>query len=479
MFKGLLSFYLPGYPKSLVYMMQRCEYQVPPYLKWYWRTSDFNKISVRGELDKTARAKALLWLIRLGILAELVVGIYFIWGGVFGHIDGYLEIGISIIIAYPLIWAYLIVVPVGLSGLLVVKPMQKKLIAKSQTIFKNHKATKIAVAGSYGKTTMKELLAVVLSEAKKVAATPANKNVSVSHAQFAAKLTGDEEVLIIEYGEERAGDIKSFCDKTFPNIGVITGLAPAHLNHYPTLQAAGTDIFYLAEYLKNQNVYVNGESSSLKTFISKDDLVYSQTGVGDWKAKNIKVSFQGISFDLTRGSKKLKLSSNLLGRHQVGPLSAVAAIAMNLGMTKTQVEAGIAKTSAFAHRMEPREVGGAFVIDDTYNGNIEGIRAGLELLKELPAKRKIYVTPGLVDQGVETNAVHLEMGRLIADAQPDQVVLMNNSVTNLIVKALEDNGFKGDLKLEDDPLKFYTNLEQYLAAGDMVLMQNDWPDNYY
>ncbi|HUD07153.1 MAG TPA: Mur ligase family protein [Candidatus Saccharimonadales bacterium] len=479
MLKGILSFYSPSYPKALVYMMQRCEYQAVPYLKWYWRTSNFRKIAVRGKLDKTMRARSLLLLLNIGILVELIVGFYFVYLGTFDHIVGYTEIGVSILIAYPLIWAYVLVIPVALSRWLVVLPMQRQLISKSKAIFKNHPAVKIAVAGSYGKTTMKELLAVVLAEAKKVAATPANKNVSVSHAEFAAKLSGDEQVLIIEYGEERPGDIKSFCEKTYPNVGVITGLAPAHLNHYPTLEAAGTDIFYLTEYLKHKDSYVNGESSSLKPFITAGDFVYSESGVGEWKAQNIKVDFEGISFKLKKGKQELDLKSNLLGRHQIGPLSSVAVIALGLGLTKYQVEAGISKTSAFEHRMEPRELAGAFVIDDTYNGNIEGIRAGLELLEELSARRKIYVTPGLVDQGVETKSVHHEVGRLIAKANPDVVVLMRNSVTSLISAGLKEVGFKGELRIEDDPLSFYTNLEQFVASGDLVLMQNDWPDNYY
>ena len=128
--------------------------------------------------------------------------------------------------------------------------------------------------------------------------------------------------------------------------------------------------------------------------------------------------------------------------------------------------------------MQPYELSGAWIIDDTYNGNVDGIKAGTELLNELIAKRKIYVTPGLVDQGRETKAVHLKVGQLIARAQPDSVVLMQNSVTGFIQEGLKEGGFKGELKLVSDPLGFYSNLESFVAAGDLVLMQNDWTDNY-
>ena len=187
----------------------------------------------------------------------------------------------------------------------------------------------------------------------------------------------------------------------------------------------------------------------------------------------------GTSFTLSNGRKStLKLSSAVLGRHQVGPLAIVAALAHELGLSKRQIEAGISKIKPYEHRMQPRQLHGATIIDDTYNGNIEGVRAGLELLKELPAKRKIYVTPGLVDQGPETTAVHLEMGQLIADAQPDITVLIRNSVTPHIIDGLEAAGYNGEIITENDPLQFYTNLDVFVASGDLVVMQNDWTDNY-
>jgi UDP-N-acetylmuramoyl-tripeptide--D-alanyl-D-alanine ligase len=128
--------------------------------------------------------------------------------------------------------------------------------------------------------------------------------------------------------------------------------------------------------------------------------------------------------------------------------------------------------------MQPYQLDGAWIVDDTYNGNIEGIRAGTELLKELPGRRKIYVTPGLVDQGKESKRVHQEMGGLIAAASPDIVVLMHNSATPYIVQGLQSAGYAKETIIEDDPLGFYVNLAAFVATGDVVLMQNDWTDNY-
>jgi UDP-N-acetylmuramoyl-tripeptide--D-alanyl-D-alanine ligase len=187
---------------------------------------------------------------------------------------------------------------------------------------------------------------------------------------------------------------------------------------------------------------------------------------------------KSTSFDLCKGKRTIALQSGLVGRHQIGFLSLVATLGLQLGQTTEQIQAGIAKTKPFEHRMQPYQLGGAWIIDDTYNGNLEGLRAGTALLAELPASRKIYVTPGLVDQGDQAERVHVEAGRLIAAAQPDIIVLMQNSVTKFIQTGLAKAGFDGEVRIEVDPLEFYTNLNLLVAAGDLVLMQNDWTDNY-
>lgn len=476
--KGIISLYIPSYPTVLVYMLQSTEYQIGSYLRWFWRTSDFRGVMRRRSLERTKAVRLLLLAAWFGIFLQIVLGMFFVWLGTARNVTGAWQFGLALILAYPVVWAHMITLPILAGRWLIVRPKERKLIRRSRDIFASHPGVKIAVAGSYGKTTMKELLGTVLSEGKNVAITPANKNVASSHAVFASKLTGKEDILVIEYGEGRPGDVLRFAETTKPNIGVITGIAPAHLDQYPSLEAAASDIFSLADYLRDAQVYVNADSTAAQPFIKKTHQTYTSKGVAGWKIRDVSVDFDGVSFSLVHGKKKLRLKSGLLGRHQVGPLAVVAVIADKLGLDAGDIETGVAKTQSFEHRMQPRHIRGAWVIDDTYNGNIDGIRVGLALLKELPAKRKVYVTPGLVDQGVETERVHMEMGRIIANVHPDRVVLMRNSVTAYIQKGLQQGDYRGDVQIEDDPLVYYTNLEHFIAAGDVVLMQNDWTDNY-
>jgi len=476
--KGFISLYRPSYPTVLVYMLQNTEYRVGPYLKWYWRTKDFGQVVQRRTLDRTRPARLLLLALRLGMAVEILAALLLIYLGIWHNLVGGAAFGAALFVAYPVILAHLVVVPLVMGRELGSRPKEQLLIHDADPVFAGHPGIKIAVAGSYGKTTMKELLATTLSEGLKVAATPANKNVSISHAHFAAKLKGDEDVLVIEYGEGAPGDVARFARLTHPTHAIITGLAPAHLDRYKTLQAAGEDIFSIADYLKGKHVYVNDESPSVKPFLKKPYELFDAGGCLGWKVEDIAVDLTGTSFGMTKGRKKLELHSGLVGRHQVGYLALVAALALEFGLSSKQVTDGIAKTAPFEHRMQPYQLAGAWIVDDTYNGNLEGIRAGTRLLKDLEATRKIYVTPGLVDQGEETERVHHEVGELIAEAQPDLVVLMKNSVTKFIEDGLKKGDFKGELKIETNPLDFYTNLTHFVASGDLVVMQNDWTDNY-
>ncbi|HEX5447856.1 MAG TPA: Mur ligase family protein [Candidatus Saccharimonadales bacterium] len=476
--RSLAILYSPSFARLVVYMLQSTEYQIGPYLRWFWRTDDFTKVMHRRTLAVTRSAKLLLSFVQLGMLLQLVAAVGVFITGISQDNASMVLVGIALLLGIPGLWGHAVVLPLLLGRIFITKPSHRLQIKRSHKVFSSHKALKIAVAGSYGKTTMKEMLATVLAGGKKVAATPANLNVPISHARFAKKLKGDEEVLIIEYGESAPGDVKRFAKATKPDIGIITGLAPAHLDKYKTLKRAGEDIFSLSRFVKDDNTYVNEESEAVKPFLKPGFNLYGADKAAGWNVQNIKISLSGTSFEMKKDRQTFKLKSQLLGRHQVGPLALAAALAFKLGLNAKQIESGIAKIEPFEHRMELRHLGGANVVDDTYNGNIDGMKAGLELLKELPAKRKIYITPGLVDQGAESIRIHQELGKLIAGANPDIVVLMQHSVTPDIQKGLEAGNYQGRLILENDPLNFYNNLEQFVAAGDLVVMQNDWPDQY-
>ncbi len=471
--------------KTIAFMLQNVEYQPKPYIAWLLRIHNFDKVVHRRQLMPTKAARLFSLFVFMGILLQYIVAIVFFIGFARDYLllTGVIALlyALALVLSAPYVWALLVCVPLFAARFLISRPKEKRLIGASKTIFSNFHGIKIAVAGSYGKTTMKEILGVVLAEGKRVAITPANKNVASSHAIFAQKLVGNEDVLIVEFGEGAPGDVAGFTETLQPTIGVITGLAPAHLDHYKSIDQAARDIFSLSDFLQGSPVYVNGESVLTEKYVQKGNYCYTSKGVGSYQASDIKITPLGMQFKLISKLHTMtyELSTQLVGRHLIGSLSAAVSIAEKVGLNKQQIISGISKTGPFEHRMQPRQLAsGAWLIDDTYNGTVEGIRAGTALLAELPARRKIYVTPGLVDQGQENEPVHVLIGEYIAKANPDIVVLMKNTVTGYIQKGMQKAAYQGDLRIETDPLQFYQNVEQFVATGDIILMQNDWTDNY-
>lgn len=465
-----LYFFNLKLPIFLVYMFQQVEYNPHKFLKWVIKVPNISRVMHRQKLVWTVKARLLVAFIGFFWLFYIFMSILYL---IVAPIVGLITVFIS-----PFLLTLLSYLLVLMAWLYIEEPRRSALLKRATKQFKEHKGIKVAISGSYGKTSMKELLDTVLRESKNVAATPGNKNVPVSHARWIKRLTGDEDILLIEYGEGAPGDIKKLAKLTQPDYAIITGLAPNHLDEYKDLTAVAKDLYSIKDYVDNDRIFVNSDSQALIEHKVDQVKSYNHKGVLGWKVDGVRVDFDGTSFTLKKDKKKIQVKSGLIGFHHVGPLAFVAAFAEKLGVSIKDIEAGIAETKPYEHRMQPRHQHGAWIIDDTYNGSLEGFRAGLQLLAHLPAKRKMYVTPGLVDQGVETERVHLEIGQLIAQANPDKVVLMQNSTTQYIIKGLEEEKYSGELIIEADPLTFYTNIEHVIAAGDLVLMQNDWTDNY-
>lgn len=145
MMRGLFSLYSWRYPTVLVYMLQNTEYHVGPYLKWYWQTIRFDRVMYRRQLERTRPARLLLLALRLGILLQLAIGGWLMYQGLNGTLVSGVAFGAAVVIAYPVVWAHLVVLPLELGRLLLIKPRQRRLVRKAKPVFTNFKGIKIAV----------------------------------------------------------------------------------------------------------------------------------------------------------------------------------------------------------------------------------------------------------------------------------------------------------------------------------------------
>lgn len=473
MMRAVLFYVTPYSAYILTYMLQQSDYNNRALLQWWWHDLRLQKVLRRGRLDCTLRARVTLGLL-LAVWLALVVGIGY---AVYAANDW------RVAILYFVIPFLMLLITVALNEVAqaLVNRRRQQMVDRVFLSLHEHKAKRIAVLGSYGKTTLKELLVAVFSQSDthKLAWTQKNKNVLISHTRWAYNLRGDEDVLIVEFGEEKPGDIAKMSSFFEPDIAIVTGIAPMHVDGYGNIAAIKQDLLSIKDYV-NDHAYLNTDSAYLdEGDIDAGVLVgYSSTAVGEWRISDVIVDIEGLSFVMKRGSESVAIRSGLVGRHLVAPVALSVVIATDFGVPMKTIQQALAAAQPFAHRMQPYRLNGAWVIDDTYNGNITGMKAGLALLAELPAKRKFYVTPGLVEQGGHGQQTHQELGQAIAQAAPDRVYLFDNSVKRFIVDALESAGYGGELIVVHDALEFYNNLDLLVSAGDIIMLQNDWPDGY-
>jgi len=476
MIKNWLSRYNLSYPKSLVYMLQASEYNIRDYLAWYQRTKNFSRVEQRKRLARTPKAILLLLISWAIVLALVGAAISVLWLGV--SPSKYIFFFL-ILLLLPYVLAYLIVVFCFIIRVVIQQPIEYLIISRARQTLKAHNAVKIGIAGSFGKTTMREILKSVLSEEKKVAAPPNNHNTLLGISRFAKTLKGDEDVLIFELGEYYPGDVRKLCDLTQPDIGVITGINEAHLQKFKSLERTVKTIYELADYLGEGPVYVNAENVLARNNARPGHILYDRKQIGNWKIKNLKTDLTGTLFTLLKNDIKLELKSALLGLHQVGPLAVAVDLALSLGLSHKQVKSGINKTKPFDHRLEPKtDNTGVIILDDSYNGNPDGVRAVIKFLACLKNRQRFYITPGLVGMGKRTEIIHKQIGKDLAKAKIEKVILIKNSVTSYIEKGLKQEGYDGEILWFDDALAVFAALPHLTVKGDVVLLQNDWPDQY-
>ncbi|MEK7102888.1 MAG: UDP-N-acetylmuramoyl-tripeptide--D-alanyl-D-alanine ligase [Patescibacteria group bacterium] len=476
MIHNWLSRYSPRYPRALVYMLQASEYHVREYVAWLERTKNFSHIEKRKTLVKNPKVLLLLAITWLILLSLYGVGIMIFWHAM--SVRHYIE-GIFLIVFAPYITSYWIIIPLVILKSLIQSPIEYFTIRTARKTLAQHNAVKIAIAGSFGKTSMREILKTVLSEGKKVAAPPHSYNTPLGISAFVKTLKGDEEILIFELGEYYPGDVKKLCELVKPDKGIITGINEAHLEKFKTIEKTVGTIFELADWFKEKPIYVNGENRLAKERANNKHILYTRGGSGNWNVSTPISNLNGTSFVLRNGDKQISIHSHLLGLHQIGPLACAAAIALELGLSDDQIQNGINNTKPFDQRLEPKkDSSGVITLDDSYNGNPDGVKAVIDFLASLSYHRRWYVTPGLVEMGTKTETVHHEIGRQLAVAHIEKIILIKNSVTPFIEQGLKESRFNGEIIWFDDALAAFAALPALTLPGDVVLLQNDWPDQY-
>ena len=358
-------------------------------------------------------------------------------------------------------------------------------INDAKRILKNHnKMTVIGLTGSYGKTSTKYILSRILSEKYNVAITPGNFNTPMGIVRTVREhLKPDAQIFIVEMGAKKVGDIKEICDIIHADYGIITSIGPQHLNTFHSIENVTNTKFELADDVcKNGGtVYLNCDNE----YICKKKDEYNCKGYGiDNKneriyADNIHADRNGLQFDIISGDIKIHASTKLLGMHNVLNILAAVEIALDLGVSDTDIRYAIERLQPIEHRLQMKPyVGGSILIDDAYNANPSGSVEAMKVIGSFAPMKRIVVTPGLVELGEREYECNKALGKAAAE-NADEIYFVGEMRSKPLVEGAKSTDFdESKIHVVKTFLDAAAELKTKCDKNTVVIFENDLPDNY-
>jgi UDP-N-acetylmuramoyl-tripeptide--D-alanyl-D-alanine ligase len=342
-------------------------------------------------------------------------------------------------------------------------------------VWRNKLKTKIiAITGSAGKTTTKEMLAAMLGEKFKVNKTTGNNNNHIGVPLTLFSTTNDYDILILEVGTNHFGEVAYSANIAQPDYAIITNIGNSHLEYLKNKKGVLTEKIALFESTAVRNGII---------FINNDDILISKTML-DYP-KRVTFGFESISdvkavidsfneegkpvIEITYKDLKIRQLFNLYGEQSAKNYLAAAAIAFKLGFNKKEIIAGISKFKSVDKRLNVRTFKKFVLIDDTYNANPESMRYAIELLPKIKSfKKKIAVLGDMLELGEESPKLHAEISRVIRRNKIDQVITIGELMKNLDseLKKIDVESIHFD---DRKALTYY--LKKFNFAGCVVLVK--------
>lgn len=345
---------------------------------------------------------------------------------------------------------------------------------------------KIGITGSYGKTSTKYILNTILSQNYSVCITPHSFNTPMGVTRVVLDyLKPNHDVLIVEMGAKQVGDIKYLCDIVKPQYGILTSVGSQHLATFETLEnIAKTKNELIQSLPKDDGLAIfNGNNEKCMQLYEQCDIKKFYTSTSENLnafafAKNVKISSNGISFVLVIDGNEVECKTKLLGEHNLENILMSAALAYNLGLSLEQIKVGISKLQPINHRLELKKENGISILDDAYNSNVEGSLCALKVLDLFKTGNKFVVTPGLVELGSKEKEENINFGKNLAK-HANYVIVVNKTNKEAIKEGLLLEGFNEEnIFFAQTLIEARIMLKEKTQKGDVVLFENDLPDNY-
>lgn len=302
----------------------------------------------------------------------------------------------------------------------------------------------IAVTGSSGKTTTKEMIASILSKRWKIFKTKGNMNLPSHTAKYARQIGASHRAVVLEYGMSRFGQIKRHCQWIRPNIGIITNVGSAHIGNFGgkvngLVQAKSELIQYMNPL---GTLYLNADDANsrlLHTRGFKGTIV--KVGIGekaDYRATHIRYASNGMEFQVKLGKAPRTFYIPIYGTHNVYNALFAIAVAHRLGCSVSQIRAGLRSYRRPDRRLIVYRLGnGIQILDDTFSSNPHATKAAINVLCSIEKNRRIAVLGSMLEMGKYSTAGHKEVGRYLARKKIDYLFTVGKSARQIGIGAVE------------------------------------------
>ena len=370
------------------------------------------------------------------------------------------------------------------------KTIYNQYIKKAQKVIDNNKNIKIiAITGSYGKTSVKNILYEILSQKYNVLATPMSYNTPMGICKCVlSELKPFHEYLILEFGAKRVGEIKYLCDKFKPNYAIISSIGPQHLETFGSIENIVKTKMELFDFIDEKSNCVCNISNSyiceyfeshhcdcLKVDFADNGCVCDKTIKNTLQILEIKCTKNGSYFTICCNNEIEKYNTKLIGAHNVVNVCLAIAMSKKIGLSYGQIVQGLSNVSSIKHRLEIKDMGEYLLIDNSYNSNPSSFRCAIDALCLFSDLIKVVITPGVIDQGVNAYKANFDLGKYMAN-KVDYVYVVNK--TNRL--ALLDGLNCGEM--EDERIIVVDSFSDInfrdFGEGEVVLIENDLPDNF-
>jgi UDP-N-acetylmuramoyl-tripeptide--D-alanyl-D-alanine ligase len=278
----------------------------------------------------------------------------------------------------------------------------------------------VGITGSLGKTTTKEVVAGVLGARRKVLKTEGNLNSEIGLPMTVLNgLDSEYEIAVLEMAMYEVGDIRLLARLARPRVGVVTAVLPVHLERLGTIERIQQAKQELVEELPSNGVAVlNADDSRVDQMASATPARVVRYGVSehaDVRAENIQShGLRGVEFDLLNRGQRRRVHLPLLGAHSVHAALAATAVALEERFTLAEAAEALHGLSPTLRLLVVEGINGSRVVDDSYNASPESVLAALNLLRELPGRRKIGVLGDMLELGSEEDPGHRRVGNRAA-----------------------------------------------------------------